>query len=196
MKADKLLCYEHTGEETNKDHVHLLMIRVSCDPERLKQIAKGILECGSGNEFWTFKKKTKAHGEVTEEKSSRYITYMSKGIHKPKYNKGYEEDHLENLRLQWQDNLEEPTRDAKLCSAFEERVYQYSLNPVNAREFAEGTTIFRHDMGDCVAKLARSWAFANNDRIWNVRTATDAKMVFLTYCMRYNIDIPKDIKYW
>ena len=28
LKADKLLCYEHTGEATNKDHIHLLYSQV------------------------------------------------------------------------------------------------------------------------------------------------------------------------
>lgn len=197
LKVDKLLCYEHTGDVTNKDHVHLLMIRVSCDPERLKQIARELRECGSGNEFWTFKKKTKAHGDVSEENSSRYITYMSKGIHDPQYNKGYDKEYIEELKKQWQQKTVEPTRDANLVGAFEERVYQYWLEDHDRElEFKQGTTVFKPDMGNRIAKLARAWAFAQHDRIWNVRTAADAKMVCLTYCMRYDIDIPKEIKLW
>lgn len=198
LKADKLLCYEHTGEQTNKDHVHLLMIRVSCDPERLKQIARELRECGSGNEFWTFKKKTKAHGDVSEENSSRYITYMSKGVHDPKYNKGYDPEEIEELKKEWTEKEILESRDTKCYAAFEEYIYQYWKANPQLREdyFVGGTTVFNIFAGATVAKLARAWAFNVHNRIWNVRTATDSKMVCLTYCMRYDITIPKEIKFW
>lgn len=36
LKADKLLCYEHVGEATEKPHVHLLLMGCSQTVERLK----------------------------------------------------------------------------------------------------------------------------------------------------------------
>jgi len=196
LKADKLLCYEHIGTATEKEHVHLLMIRVSCDPERLKQIAQDIIPCGKGNQFWSFKTKTKKHGVVDETTAQRYIVYMAKGVHLPRYNKGYEDDFLERVKTLWEEKTEEETQDSKLCSAFEEHIYQLYLEGPEEYEFRPGTYLWEQDKGKELATVARSWAFKQNKSVWSVRTATVGKMVFLTYCMRYHIDIPQDVKVW
>jgi hypothetical protein len=199
LKADKLLCYEHTGELTEKPHVHLLLINVSVDKERLKQLAKvtgGSRLSGGGNELWSFKTKVKGAGDVSDENSRRYITYMSKGTIDPSYVKGYDEDFLAACKAGWTTKEVSPNRDQQLYSAFEERLYQLHVENPHADIWADGTSVFRHDKANDLAKLARSWAFAAHDQIWSVRTATDAKMVFLTYCMRFDIQIPDNLKVW
>ena len=63
LKADKLLCYEHIGEKTSKPHVHLLLLGVTCNKERLKQIAKPYVT-GGGNEFLVFQNCEAGYREV------------------------------------------------------------------------------------------------------------------------------------
>lgn len=196
LKADKLLCYEHVGTVTEKQHVHLLMMRVACDPERLKQIAQSIQTCGKGNEFWSFKTKTKGHGPIDEVTARRYIIYMAKGVHLPKYNKGYEDDFLETVKKEWEEKPEVESPDSVIFRSFMDHVYQLGRDEPDEHPFRAGTYLWEQDKGKELATVVRSWAFRCNNQIWNVRTASMAKMVFLTYCMRYQIDIPQDVKLW
>lgn len=193
LKADKLLCYEHVGEKTSKPHCHLLLLGVACNKERLKQVAKESGLAGGGNEFWSFK--------TAKQEAERYIVYMSKGKFDAVYNKGYEPDYLQMCKDAWEKGEAEPSREEKLFRDFEERVIwpfvREHIVDVPASQWpswTDGTTIVKN--AELVQHLARSWAFGHHKRIWSVRIATDAKMVFLTYCMRYDIEIPKDIKSW
>lgn len=198
LKAEKLLCYEHIGEATNKPHVHMLLIRVGCHKERLKQLAAPWVPVGSsGNEFWSFKSKTKDLGLVTEDTSRKYVIYMTKGQFDPSYVKGYDMEWLQTCKDSWMVKEEEDSREQKLYGAFEDYVHEYWLQDNDRElEFNAGTTVFKHDKANVVQRLARAWAFSIHKSIWSVRTATDAKMVFLTYCMRFGITIPNDIKSW
>lgn len=180
MKADKLLCYEH--DNTDKLHCHLLMLNVSVDAERLKQISKESGVTGKGNEFWSFKTKSKKTGSVSAETAERYITYMSKGRYDPKYVKGYEPDYVQHCKESWEQGDSAPSKEELLYLEFEEAVIMFCREgPEHARQ---GTYILRADKTDVLALLARRIAFAKCARIWNVRTANMAKSFFLTYCMR------------
>lgn len=197
LKADKLLCYEHVGEKTLKPHVHLLLIRVSCTTERLKQLAAPWVPVGiSGNALWSFKTKSKDLGPVSEETSRKYVIYMTKGAFRPSYNKGYEEAFLEACKDSWMVKEDEESRDELLYRAFEDKIWEYYNADRLNEEFRPGTTIFEHDQSAVVERLARSWSLAAHKRIWNVRTASDAKMVYLTYCYRYGVSIPQSVKTW
>lgn len=198
LKAERIVCYEHVGEATAKPHIHLLLLRVGCTKERLKQLAAPWVPFGSsGNEFWSFKSKSKELGPITMESSRRYIIYMTKGVNDPKYVKGFDTQYLEGCKEGWMVKEEETSRNEKLYGAFEDRVHEYwTADKLNEEEFQEGRTIIRVDKADVVERLARSWAFSTHKSIWSVRTATDAKMVYLTYCMRYGINIPKEVKTW
>ena len=194
LKAEQLVCYEHQGKKSGKRHVHMLLLGVVVDKERLKQVAKQSGLAGGGNEFWSFKK--------AKPETRRYITYMTEGKNDPMYNKGFEDDYLQACKEEYEKGDEgEPSRDEKLFREFEEvavwpfvRGHIVDQPPSEWPDWADGTTIVRCALQ--VQSLARSWAFGHHKRIWSVRTATDAKMVFLTYCMRYDIEIPKDIKSW
>jgi len=197
LKADQLVVYEHLGEETKKAHVHMLLLGIGCDKERLKQIASPWLKPGqSGNEFWSFKSKSKQHGPVSSETSQRYIIYMTKGINLPMYVKGFALDYLEACKGMWVVKDIAPNRDEQLFAAFEEKIYQFWHEDKLSIAFKPGTTIFRHDQAAVLQRLARSWSFQFHKSIWSIRTAADAKMVFLTYCMRFDIIIPDNIKSW
>jgi len=195
LKADKLLCYEHVGEDTKKPHIHLLLIRVSCTTERLKQLVKNIIPVGAkGNEFWSFKTKSKGL-PCNDENSRRYIIYMSKGRHTPQYNKGYDPDFLETLKNSWLEKEEEENKDAKAYDAFEDSIYEwYQSNPQYFQEMRTDLVCVQHI--PALKTHCRSWAFKAMGNLWTVRTATLAKMVFLTYLMRKHLPIPDDVKVW
>lgn len=199
LKAEKLVCYEHIGEATSKPHIHLLLIRVGCDKERLKQLAKP-WATGSGNEFWSFKTKCKGIGDVNEENSFRYLVYMTKGTIDPSYVKGYEMDWLQSAKNAWSAPTEELNRNQKLYESFEEYLWQTwdkCSAAARAEYFQDGYTILRSDAMEIKGiELARRWSFGINKSIWSVRAAADAKMVFLTYCMTHDLRIPSNVKVW
>lgn len=185
MKADKLLCYEHTN--TDKVHCHLLMMNVSVDAERLKQIAKACGVSGKGNEFWSFKTKSKNVGPISEATTERYITYMTKGMFDPSYVKGYDEYHLQALKEAWQEGAAAISKEEELYNEFEGVVIDYCRE--HPQDVRTGTYILHWSKADVLVALARRHAFAKAARIWNVRTASMAKSFFLTYCMREDITI-------
>lgn len=186
LKADKLLCYEHVGEKTSKPHCHLLLLGVTCNKERLKQVAKESGLAGGGNEFWSFK--------TAKHEAERYIVYMSKGKFDALYNKGYETDYLQTCKEAWEQGEAEPSRDEKLCSEFEELVYQVVRDIEPKPYWYDGWVICRD--AEMLRSLARSWAFKRNKLVWSGKTGSEAKLVFLTYCMRHGLIIPKDVKVW
>jgi len=188
LKADKLLCYEHIGEKTSKPHCHLLLLGVMCNKERLKQIAKASGLAGGGNEFWSFK--------TAKEEAERYIVYMSKGKFDAVYNKGYEPDYLQMCKDAWEQGEAEPNRDQKLCKEFEDIIYNFVRELVAKCQppWYDGWLILRDT--DILKQQARSWAFKRNKMVWSGKTGSEAKLVFLTYCMRNDLIIPNDVKVW
>jgi len=120
LKCDKLVVYQHVGSETEKVHVHLLLMSSSVSAERLKQLS-GLI--GSGNEFWSFKTKSKKTGPLTDKTSGQYITYMTKGKYDPMYVKGYDSKVLVALKEAWvqRDEVAHPGR--VLLAEFREYLY-------------------------------------------------------------------------
>lgn len=185
MKADKLLCYEHTDTDTL--HCHLLMLNTSVDAEALKVIAKKVGVDGKGNQFWSFKTKSKRTGPVSELTAGRYITYMSKGRFDPKYVKDFDQEYLLDMKAAWEDNAEPISKEQELYDEFEGVVIDYCRE--HPQDVRTGTYILHWSKADVLVALARRHAFAKAARIWNVRTASMAKSFFLTYCMREEIRI-------
>jgi len=103
-KCDKMLVYEHTENAANI-HVHLLLTQVTVTTENLKQDYRkaGLALKGPGQvSFKTaFKTPERVVIEITAEHHARYITYMTKGIYQPSYNKGFDPEFLEKCRMAW-----------------------------------------------------------------------------------------------
>lgn len=185
LKADKLLCYEH--DNTDKLHCHLLMLNVSVDAERLKQLAKACGVDGKGNQFWSFKTKSKRTGPVSEATSERYITYMTKGQFDPKYVKGYDMEYLSSLKEAWSEEEVAVSREEEMYNEFEGVVIDYCRD--HPEHCTQGKWVIHWSKVDVLVSIARRHAFFKASRIWNVRTASMAKSFFLTYCMREDIMI-------
>lgn len=156
---------------------------------------------GKGNGFWSFKTVTKHHGPITAETAPKYITYMSKGVHDPSYNKGYELQELQQLKEAWiaPTNYNKSETNylkfehyfplSRLETLHNDNLLQVARLTGAAHAQANQNRITKYDV---VAKAARSWAFSIRNSIWDVQTACLAKMVLLTYCMRHQIDIPEN----
>lgn len=96
LRADKVLVYEHSQETKtarDKTHIHMLLVNTSIDKKQLRNIAKETNVPTKGNENMSFK--------MAEEPFTKYITYMSKGVLNPVYNKGFTTEELEEYRLLW-----------------------------------------------------------------------------------------------
>lgn len=96
LRADKVLVYEHSQEtQTARDkiHIHMLLVNTSIDKKQLRNLAKETNVPTKGNENMSFK--------MAEEPFTKYITYMSKGVLNPVYNKGFTTEELEEYRLLW-----------------------------------------------------------------------------------------------
>lgn len=195
LKAEQLVCYEHLGKKSGKRHVHLLMLGVIVDKERLKQVAKQCGIAGGGNEFWSFKK--------AKPETRRYITYMTEGKNDPMYNKGFEDDYLQACKDEYEQGEAEPSRDEKLYNDFEAVVSMFvrdTMAPYDHETrlvrfpWYDGTLVLRHS--DRLKQEAKSWAFKRNKLLWTGKTGAEAKFVLLTYCMRHGVEIPKDVKVW
>jgi len=198
LKCERMAVYEHEGSRTEKIHIHAILIGCSVSKERLKQLALPMIrEHGSGNEFWSFKEKDKRTKQpISATTAPGAIIYMTKGKHDPMYYLGYELEYLTALKDQWQEKAEPESREVQLCKAFEQdAIWELYLESPDV--FEPGSTmVISSRYVELVAFKARSWAFKLHHCVWSVRTATDAKMVFLTYCMRYGLIIPKEVKLW
>lgn len=201
LKADTILVYEHLGGKTEKVHIHALLMGCNATDETLKNIIKshGITHL-SGNGDWSFKTKHKELGPLTDATKDGFVTYMSKGQLMPLYNKGFTDDYLMEMRDRWVDPKEYGSKDersydefAKTCTVEQLRgeLQQWRDNLMRLSRTAD---IFSKTETDVLVQRVRSWSFTKHKRIWNVQTARVAKMVILTYCMRNNLELPKDIK--
>jgi len=96
LRADKVLVYEHSTEtntSADKTHIHMLLVNTSIDKKQLRNIAKETVVPVKGNENMSFK--------TAEEPFGKYITYMTKGVLQPVYNKGFTPEELEECRQAW-----------------------------------------------------------------------------------------------
>lgn len=196
LKCDKLVVYQHVGSETEKEHVHMLLMSSSVSAERLKQLS-GL--GGSGNGFWSFKTRSKKSGPLTDKTAGQYITYMTKGQYDPKYVKGYDMKVLQALKEAWveRDNVPNPGR--VLLMEFREYlqgVGEPGFFVTRIDQDGEEYETWDPRAGKLLALYARKWAFHKYDCVWSVQTAKMAKQVYLTFCMDMDIEIPQDVKVW
>ena len=98
--ADQVLVYQHPEgisrrtKKFQKTHCHLLIqgCRLGTAEGLRKRVAKQYKL--KGNEDWSFSDKD-------YDGSPKYITYMTKGIYLPAFNKGYDATQLEQLKNAW-----------------------------------------------------------------------------------------------
>lgn len=90
LRCDKVLVYEHIGSETEKVHIHAAIYGANCDKKTLKNDYKHLRLNGNEDHSWK-----EWDGVDTA------VTYMTKGELDPKYNKGYTQARLDELKAAW-----------------------------------------------------------------------------------------------
>lgn len=177
LKVGKLVVYEHVGDKTEKTHVHLLIMESSVDAERLKQIAKENGSVPSGNKFWSFKTKHKHHGPLTKETMDRYVTYMSKGIHEPKYYTGVTPEYLAERKAAWVKYEKALSKDREIYDKFVGFVGRENLT--NSETLRQQATRYAFDSYGVINRAA----------------LTMAGMLFRTHCYIEGWSLEKDRKF-
>jgi len=185
-RCDKILAYEHVGTTTEKIHIHLLIINSVLPVDTLKKQVKTLgASIFKGNGDWSFKTKDAKYGPVTD--SQDYVTYMTKGTHDPKYNKGYEPEYLAECKKNWVDN----TKTSKLrleYNAFVRTLQDIEI-PKHLSISVSGTV---YPGFDIVKNRALRFAYQTYDMICP-QSMQMMKSLTLTYC--YEREIDYDHKY-
>lgn len=172
LKCDKIIVYEHCGEETEKIHVHVLMSGMVDTWDNFKKIAKRLLPFGedlNGNNDWSFKKKYEYRPKDT-------IKYMSKGNLQPKYNKGYTQEEVDAARESWVEQQPARTKDQEL--------YQKFVDSNEGCEYWEYDTL---------KQAAKRFAFWECGRVWSARASAIYRLCLYTHAMTYNILLPDQL---
>lgn len=170
LKCDKIIVYEHIGEETEKVHVHILMNNMSTSWDNCKKIAKSLGFSFNGNEDWCKTKKYVYNAKET-------IKYMSKGVLEPKYNKGYTSEEVLEAKESWRPEEPARTKDQVLYQKF-----------VDANEGCENWTFNQ------LKQAAKSFAFWECSRIWTPRASAIYRLCVYTHAMTFNIDLPDQLE--
>lgn len=106
LKGDKIIVYQHDADEdVSRTHIHMLILATGIKPDAMKTRYKtryGDIDKTDWSFTQSFKEDGKAVG-ITEENSSKFITYMSKGHLVPVYNHGYDPVDLLRLTQEWKE---------------------------------------------------------------------------------------------
>lgn len=199
LRADKVLVYEHSQEtKTAKDkiHIHMLLVNTSVDKKQLRNLAKQTNVPTKGNENMSFK--------MAEEPFTKYITYMSKGVLKPVYNKGFTTEELEEYRLLWiePNNYVKETSWSKLYQAYEKDALPLPSvedRATVARKWLEDTGV-RPPLSstDLYVEKFREhsykWIIKYNNGVWHPGIGKQLNCIRFTHCWKHNLPLWKDWK--
>lgn len=95
-RCESLAVFEHPADtNTQSTHLHLLMLGCEIKAEQFKRTLKGLLPgiTTTGNKLWQWESK--------QTPDNSFLTYMSKGVHAPKYVKNFSEELVAERRSQW-----------------------------------------------------------------------------------------------
>jgi len=159
LRCQKMIVYEHEGEKTNKVHIHVALFNTSIDKKQLRNVAASTgLPC-KGNENMAFTKKDWDLDPI-------YITYMTKGKHDPKYNKGYSDEEVSTFRNNWVEPAVYQKKDPK-------DVELYNDWHCEDMEFY------------LVRRSAMQYVYNNVCPVWNAHAINQYKMLVRTYLFRH-----------
>jgi len=195
LRADKVLVYEHsqqTKTAKGKTHIHMLLVNTSIDKKQLRNLAKQTTVPTKGNENMSF--------QMAEEPFGIYITYMTKGVLHPVYNKGFTPEELERYRQNWTPPSEyvKETSWSKLYQAYEKEAL-----PLPSAD--ERATVMRKWLEDAKASMATpsptdlyvekfkehsyKWIVKYNNGIWSPQLAKQLNCIRFTHCWKHNLPI-------
>ena len=194
LRADKVLVFEHSQETKTakgKTHIHMLLVNTNIDKKQLRNLAKQTQVPTHGNENVSFK--------MAEEPFTKYITYMSKGVLQPKYNKGWTPEELEEYRLLWVEPNEyvKETSWSKLYEAYEKEAppppTAEQKSHVIKQWISSVSDAKPPNLQDEYVKLftehAYKWLIKHNNGVWNPAIGKQLNCIRFTHCWKHNLPI-------
>lgn len=185
MECDKMAVYEHIGSETEKVHIHMIIVGSRIQKKQLRNKAAQVSQVPlKGNENCSFKDYD--GNEVA-------LTYMTKGNLTPKYLKGYtvEDAHL------WNTKWVEPTPKQEKISEIK-KVYtaEFSYDLVNSewRAYNESNSAISIQL--FLRRKAHKAAMKLNKGMITPKCSTDARTLYITYCYNHGVKIDKKDPYY
>jgi hypothetical protein len=199
LRADKVLVYEHSQETKtarDKTHIHMLLVNTSIDKKQLRNLAKETNVPTKGNENMSFK--------MAEEPFTKYITYMSKGVLQPKYNKGFTPEELEEYRLLWVDP-NEYKKETAWSKLYDEWVKQAPpvMTPCQyatvVRQYMEDPALVNHmppnPQDEYIRELERNtmrWMMKYHNYYYHPSIGKQVTSLRYTHCWKNGLSIPKN----
>lgn len=195
LRCEKLVAYEHTGTQTEKVHVHLLILGSSICSKQLRNIGKMYVNL-KGNELCTIKEC------VTWEQP---VVYMTKGKLDASYAMGFTKDQLDELKAKWVEpkRYEKKSVNQQFYESWEASDWKQLRNAIHAatelqRKRLAETDAFGRDSAlvneepvefQAIKKYFRNYVFTNNHHIWDQQAVNKYKMMVMTYCFRNDVSI-------
>lgn len=199
LRADKVLVFEHSQETKtarDKTHIHMLLVNTSIDKKQLRNLAKETNVPTKGNENMSFK--------MADEPFVKYITYMSKGVLQPKYNKGWTPEELEEYRLLWVDPNEykKETAWSKLYDVWVKEAPQApspSLYATVVRQYMEDPHLVNmmppNPQDEYIRELERhtmAWMIKYHNGYYHPSIGKQVNSLRWTHCWKNGLSVPKN----
>jgi len=181
LECDKIIVYEHVGTQTEKVHCHMVILGSRLGKKQLRNIGQGFVDL-KGNKNCSFK---------ACETYDIPITYMTKGNLTPKYNKGFEEDYVEQRRAAWVEPSQVKSKDELAYEqCFSRDEWKTRWLPKDCKQCVD-----EHPRGSCHFKqvCSKAWAFASFSRpMVGPASLNLYKSLVWTFCRDEGISISKD----
>lgn len=184
-RSAKIVCYEHVGTETEKVHIHVLIVDAEVEKKMLKTLVSRFGLKGNGD--WSWKQR--------KDLSDTPMVYMTKGKLDPVYLKGYTQQDADNWKSRWVEKCDQTIWEKVVDYCYDDKDYmeQWINNYMDARTIAMNQHEIRFH---CLLKYTQAMIFMYNKRIWSPAAINQYKTCVLTYVMRNDMLIPPSYKDW
>lgn len=179
LRCERLIVYEHLGEETEKVHIHAAIYGAGCDKKTLKNDYKHLKLTGNEEHSW----KEWDGCDVV-------ITYMTKGELDPKYNKGYTVDQVNEFKTKWVPPKEHVKKTSweKLYDEFE----GYAPLPpkVDVQAWLMSTEVLPNNNDqylDNLLESAQKFVKSKDRYVWSPSYPNRVKCCFYSFLFKYKI---------
>lgn len=210
LRADKVLAYEHVGTVTEKVHVHMIIMGARCDVKTLKadMVKGGVVVKGAtatnGDWSWKTSFKDKITGDVIqidETNVIKGITYMTKGVFDPKYNKGFSDEVIADAKSKW---VEPPkgkaSRQERLYYEFDVMVPKDIPTSCVYTEMVDGNIVNwpkgKYRGFEIVRNMAFKFAMEKCRGILGPGAKSMIQMLYQTYCFKHGIEMDPKFDRW
>lgn len=189
LRCEKMVCYEHVGTQTEKIHIHVVILGSSVCKKQLRNIGQQFVPL-KGNENCSFK-------ECQSWETP--LVYMTKGNLEPKYLMGFTKEECDSAKAKWVEPSAQPSKQRQI---YNECFYIESEGWWKP-DMSNHDEVMRADLQhsvkcDCefnkVKVKAKRFVMSKCD-VWDVRAMGMYKMLVNTYCMFQGVPFPDKTKW-